>query len=653
MLEKMKMPIECLSVELAHESLNEEARTIDLVFYAGENVQRMNWWTGEKYFLQFSMDPSHVRLGRLNRGAPLLDSHNDSSLKHQLGVIERAWIEGGKGKATARFSQRADVEPVWQDVKNKIVRNISMGTGIYKLKDVTPEDSKLKHFLATDWEVMEISALPVGASEGSQFLKQDNQQFTECAIEHAEPRAETAQEKEQPMKEELKPTGSGTVADPKPNPVVTEPAVDLAAIREEAAKTERLRIDGIQKSVRIAGLDVALSDKLVKDGVSLDAARAVIFDKLAERSEANTIRTAHADVTRDADLTRLECMENQLLHRLSPDKVKLEKGKEFVSYSLFELCKEVLSAHGTPIRGLSKLEVVRLSMQSTSDFPNLLANVANKRLRQAYEENQQSYQRWARRAPNAPDFKQMSVVQLGANPDLLRTNEHGEFKYAKLTDGKEVYSMLTYGRILSFTRQAIINDDLRGFDRITTGFGASAARLENRTVYAQLTDNAALSDTVALFHATHANLAAASVISVASLTAGRAAMRLQKGLASEELNIAPRFLIAPATIEQTAYQFTSANYVPATSATINEFRAGGRTALEPVIESILDASSTSIWYLAADSSQVDTVEYCFLDGNEGVFLEQRMGFDVDGMELKARLDFAAKALDYRGLYRNG
>jgi hypothetical protein len=29
-----------------------------------------------------------------------------------------------------------------------------------------------------------------------------------------------------------------------------------------------------------------------------------------------------------------------------------------------------------------------------------------------------------------------------------------------------------------------------------------------------------------------------------------------------------------------------------------------------------------------------------------------MGFDVDGIEIRARLDFGAKAIDWRGLYRN-
>ena len=128
-------------------------------------------------------------------------------------------------------------------------------------------------------------------------------------------------------------------------------------------------------------------------------------------------------------------------------------------------------------------------------------------------------------------------------------------------------------------------------------------------------------------------------------------MRLQKGAQAEELNIAPRFLLVPAALEQKAYEFTSTNYVPATKAEINEFRAGGRTALEPIVESVLDANSSTAWYLAADGGQVDTVEYCYLDGAEGPVIESQAGFENDGVSYKCRLDFAAKAIDFRGLYK--
>lgn len=34
------------------------------------------------------------------------------------------------------------------------------------------------------------------------------------------------------------------------------------------------------------------------------------------------------------------------------------------------------------------------------------------------------------------------------------------------------------------------------------------------------------------------------------------------------------------------------------------------------------------------------------------YIEMEPGFDIDGLRLKARLDFAAKATDYSGLYNN-
>ena len=48
---------------------------------------------------------------------------------------------------------------------------------------------------------------------------------------------------------------------------------------------------------------------------------------------------------------------------------------------------------------------------------------------------------------------------------------------------------------------------------------------------------------------------------------------------------------------------------------------------------------------------IDTVEYCYLEGEEGVHSEVKNGWEIDGIEIKARLDFAAKAIDHRGLIR--
>lgn len=360
---------------------------------------------------------------------------------------------------------------------------------------------------------------------------------------------------------------------------------------------------------------------------------------------------------RDRTDTMSVGMADALVHRMNPTGALSELGRQYRGMSLREMGRDFLERSGVATRGLSPMELAGVMLRSagmgTGDFASLLVDVANKRLREAYVDNPASYRLWARRAQDLPDFKPVTAVQLSAAPDLLRTNEHGEFQYGRLLDAGETYEAITYGRVVSLSRQAIVNDDLRSFDRLITAFGNSAARLENRLVYAILTANAALADGIALFHASHGNLGtgAGSALQLSALTAARAAMRVQKGLQSEELNVTPAWLIVPAALEQAAYQLTSANYVPATQSAVSEFRAGGKTSLAPVVESLLDADSATAWYLAANGGAIDTVEYAYIDGADGPLIEPKPGFEVDGVSLRCRHDFAAKAVDHRGLYR--
>jgi len=196
------------------------------------------------------------------------------------------------------------------------------------------------------------------------------------------------------------------------------------------------------------------------------------------------------------------------------------------------------------------------------------------------------------------------------------------------------------------TRQAIVNDNLSAFERVIPGFGRAAADLERATVYGILNANAAMADGVDLFHADHGNLVGTgAAISVTTLGAMRALMRKQTGINGQSINVEPRYLIVPAAIETVAQQYTSTAYMPEAGSNINPF-AGS---LQVIVDPVLDGTSATAWYLAADPSQIDTIEYSYLEGNEGVYIETRNGFEVDGVEIKARLDFAAKAIDWRGL----
>src|SRR5207244_2545043 len=103
--------------------------------------------------------------------------------------------------------------------------------------------------------------------------------------------------------------------------------------------------------------------------------------------------------------------------------------------------------------------------QSTDSFPNLLANVTNKTLRQMYQEANRTWSVWARKGV-LPDFKPGKRIALSGSPDLLTRAEGSEVQFTVLTDSGESIQLTEFSRGLRLTWQALINDDLGGFGRI-------------------------------------------------------------------------------------------------------------------------------------------------------------------------------------------
>jgi hypothetical protein len=151
-----------------------------------------------------------------------------------------------------------------------------------------------------------------------------------------------------------------------------------------------------------------------------------------------------------------------------------------------------------------------------------------------------------------------------------------------------------------------------------------------------------------LFSSAHGNLTGTgTAISITSLGVARALFRAQKNIgALEYLNLTPRFLVVPPEQEALALQYT-AQYTPATAANVNVFAS-----LDVIVEPRLSANSTTAWYLIADPAQIDVIEFGYLEGQQGLYTETRNGFEVDGIEIKARDDFGAQVIDWRGLYKN-
>jgi hypothetical protein len=337
--------------------------------------------------------------------------------------------------------------------------------------------------------------------------------------------------------------------------------------------------------------------------------------------------------------------------------VRVEKpadgAREFRSRSLVEIGREILIAAGQSVRGLSNLEIAgrALASGSTSDFPSIFAALVNKSLLQAYMEWPQTWRPFVG-VTSANDFKDIYAIKLSGAPDLQGLNENGEYQTAKFSDAKETYRIITKGLRVPLTRQMIINDDLRAFTRIPQLFGASARRMEADAVYSLITTNGAMSDGVALYHATHNNLAGVNAdITSASLSLARAAMRKQVGLNGEVIDVPPAFLVVPVSQQTDAEVLLRSAAMPTAemSAGVHNPWAGQLT---PIADPHLDVNSLTSWYLFAHPNQVPTIDVSYLAGEEQPYVEEQVDFNSDALVTKVRHDFGAGVVDHIGTYKN-
>lgn len=644
-----------LAASFMPDSWNEKDFTVDCVFYDGSTVARYDWSTGEQYDLILSMDPGACRLDRLNGGAAVCDSHNDWSVLTQLGVVRRAWIADGKCMATLQISPREELAGLRADIKAGIVRNVSMGAWVYTKNETTPKGQDRRQMTAIDWEPYEISFVSVPAVATAHVMAAETgNEVVETPVE-ADVEARASSPKEQ-MKMENQPIPTGSDA----RVSVTPPVVDVEALRAEGAQAERLRAEEIGQIAKIlpASEREAFTASAIKANKSADQVRKDVFELLAARSEAEHQTASHApSITRDAGETMRSGIEASLLYKFDPKAYPLKEGlgREYMGLSLLEISRECLRAKGVSMIGKNRDEVA-LSAITTSDMPNILANVANKTLRQGYQASPRTFTAFARQV-SASDFKPINRVQLSDLPALTGLNEKGEYTRVAPSDAKETYSLATYGNVVSITRKTIINDDLNALTRIPFQMGVAAATLESNTVWNIFLSPPTMTETGrALFHATDKTkiTGAGSALALAGLAAGRAQMRKQKGPKGTYLNLTPKFLLVPPDLETTAYQLIYPMGLVATTTSTVAIPAWVQS-MVPVVEPRLADLATygaTAWYLAAEPTMIDTIEFCYLEGQDGVYIETRQGFDVDGFEIKARLDFAAAAIDFRGLQMN-
>jgi hypothetical protein len=637
------------------------ASTVELVFTTGADVLRRDYWTGEAWIERLRVAPDAVDLSRLNAGAPVLDTHQAYELENVIGVVERAWIGDGEGRALVRFSPRADVAPILEDVRAGILRNISVGYSVEQWQETEPSATTARIREAVRWTPAEVSLVPIPADPGAQ-LRAGESAFTRGPMPHNQ---------EARMPDAVDPSGAPAPA------IVTDPAPPAPAQQRAApaAQPRAATLAELQGLAQRAALD---SDWIVGQlaaGATLDGARDAAID--AGAAQRTAPRPPAAQVTRDAGETQYRGMEGWLMHRCDPARYKLEgEATACRGMSLLDMARTCLELGGHSTRGRTGAEIARMALglpvdgfairagATSSDFPNLLANNQSKRLMQAYDQETRGFTTWARRR-DLPDFKTARTVELGAAPAFRQVAEGGNIEFGVLGESGETWALARFARNMNLSYVAIVNDDLGGFDRIPQAVANAAINLEGGTIYGILAANANMADGTALFASTRTvNVTDPATGVVSSVTQSNtttgaltvdnyAALRTlllrMRDSTGQQMLTRPNVLIVPSELEAAALAFNSTIVVPSNVATtsVNPYRGTIQ------IDSSQFLTDSNDWFLTvAAGSGNECIEYGYEQGMNGPTMTSFVDQAQDGMTFSMRHSFGGKAVTFRTIGRS-
>lgn len=658
-------------------SYNAADGTIDVIFATEEPVITYHWDLGDHYQV-LECTNAAIRSARLDSGAvPFLDSHNKYTTDNVLGRVISWKIENSVCRATIKLATRDEVKGKVQDIKEGILRNVSVYAKPFGAMAMPKlEGQTLPTYRITDWEPQEISLVTVNADYRSIVRSADGnvpvdtheivisnyQNINRTAMpDTAAPGTEPVQTPaaQQPATTEPIQRSAEPVQTPA-QPHVQEPIQRAAAPVQtpQQPATPALNIPAeIVRSCSVANLDNDFAIALIERNLSLDASKAAIIDEIARRAQHNQpqMRNNMPNTLGGYDERAIQrsAMISGLMHRAEPGSVDLskpenEKARDYQYSSMVDIARSLLRNEGHRPEHWSNAEVISRAI-ATTDFPDILTSTAQRFLRRDYEAVTQEWKMFGQQV-NAPDFRAKTGIKIDANVTFEELEEGGEYKESRvMSNEKAIVQLRTFARKFSITRKSMINDDLNVLTKLPRWIALGAQQFQAKKFWALLTANAVSSDGVALFHtSTHKNLASSGgAIGETTLSAARTAMRRQKSPEGNELGIVPKFLLIPAELETVAQKIVTSITADQTG-NVNVF--AGK--LQPiVIDQFTDATA---WYLAADPRAImsDGLVYSYLEGEEGMFTESYIDRDTDNIVQKARIDFDCRVWGHQGWYKN-
>lgn len=651
-------------------TLNADERSVEVLAATEQPTRVFDWDRGviDEVLLMSGLElPA-------SRQVPLLDTHSRYSTSAVIGSFRGMAVDGSGLVGRAMFSSVEEASGPWTKVAEGHLTDFSVGYRVIEAVWVEAGKSETiggRSFsgpvkVVTRWKVKELSVCPIGADEmakarADQPAPTEKENLMDQKLRaFLERRGLPKDATEQEAYAYLERMDAGDPADNKPAKQNTPPAEparsDIDALVAGQVKAERERTAEITALCERHGCR-ELAQEMVADGRSVDAARQAVLDHLAKSQgpAGHGYRAPLAIGVDERDKFRAAA-EDGLLLRAGLAGESLAAGADALAgYSLRELARHALTLAGEPAGG-DPMTMLGRALTS-SDLPAILANVMNKSLQEGYESAGETWEVWCATG-SVTDFKENTLASIGEFGDLEELPEGTPYSYGERVDAKETFKVATYGRLFSINRQVLIDDDLGALTDTPMAMGDAAARKIGDLPYAVLTANSAMRDGKALFHSDHKNIGTSGVIGTTTLSEAVKLLGQQKDLSGKRrLNIPLQYVIAPGTVQGAAEIFFAstsfsdgATNTTAVGSTRANIFAGNR--ITQVYDARLNGSSDTdvVWYAAGPKGK--TVKVFFLNGNRTPYLESRIGWNVDGIEYKVRIDAGAKAVDWKALIRN-
>lgn len=469
---------------------------------------------------------------------------------------------------------------------------------------------------------------------------------------------------------------------------------DLGKLVADALAAERAQRAEFRKSVddicELADIDAAERSALY-DLIDVAAVRTKVKDLKAQRT-ANFVPGApiipgpaqldkhRAAVGTALNLRAIEAVAKpETIERLIPAAQRAAGYEQFRNLGVLELARECLEMDGIRTRGMSRPQIAMAALgftdkagvrsvgqgayHTTGSFTKLTQDAVNKSMQVGYTEYPATWRICFRQGESAQDLKTIHRIRMGAVPNLPDWPTNKAPAEISLLDSEETYKVQPKSLKISFSWDLLVNDDMSMLSRVPVMFGNAAARTVNAVAWAQITGNPTLaSDSVALFATATGNrkrtnlttgAGAPSVSTIQTLTNLMMQMRGENTPEQVEsqdiLGLMPRYIVGPSALRTTILQTVLSIADPAST---NQNTYNPSNNLIPVIEPLLDAASTTAWYLFADSAQIDTVEVTFLQGYETPQVRDHIDPETMAQNFYVLQPVAAKALNHRGVQKH-